>query len=138
MERKEFLKATMALCGLSFVPAAMLQSCSKGSNTAAPANVNFTLDLTAPANSGLNTVGGSVISNGVIVIRSSSSAFTALSSVCTHEGCIVAYQQSGSKLHCPCHNGVFDINGNVVSGPPPSALQKYSVTQSGNTLTVKS
>lgn len=138
MERKEFLKSAFALCGLALIPAGVFESCSK-KNTAGPTNVNFTLDLTNAANSALNTVGGALIANGVIVIRNSSSVFHAFSATCTHEGCTVGYNSSSAKITCPCHGGVFDpTTGHVVSGPPPSALTQYTVTQSGNVLTVKS
>src|ERR1022692_4560528 len=82
MERKDFIKKTFALCGLSLIPAALIESCSKQS-FAGPSNVNFTLDLTSASNAPLNTVGGSLVVNGVIVIRASSSVYDALSATCT-------------------------------------------------------
>jgi cytochrome b6-f complex iron-sulfur subunit len=113
----------------------------KKSSTTATA-VNFTLDLSNSANSSLNNVGGSVYNNDVIVARISSalssSSFVALSKICTHNGCTVSYFGSSSHFVCSCHNGIFDTSGNVVSGPPPSALSKYNVTLSGNILTVAS
>ncbi len=138
MERKEFLKMTAAICGLGLIPVGLVQSCNKQSNSG-PTNVNFTLDLTASANSALNTVGGSLIANGVIVIRSSATVFQALSAACTHEGCSVGYNPTAVKVVCPCHGGVFNpANGAVISGPPPSALTTYTTSLSGNILTVKS
>jgi len=131
MDRKKFIVSACALCATGSV-LSVLDSCTK-----TPV-VNFTLDLSQPANAALNTVGGSVTNgaNGVIVIRTSS-GFNALSTVCTHQGCTVSYYQSNARLVCPCHNGVYDINGSVVSGPPPSALTKYTVTQVGTVLTIK-
>ncbi len=137
MERKDFLKATFAACGLSLLPAAVLESCTKAS-TAAPSNVNFTLDLTASANAALNNIGGSLVSNSILIIRSGASTFTALSAICTHEGCSVNYNSSAKDVVCPCHGGVYNITGAVVSGPPPSALATYTVTQNGNIITIKS
>ena len=128
MDRKKFLATTCALCATGAV-ISMLDSCAKSTP------VNFTVDLSAPANADLGTVGGSVTSNGVIIVRTSS-GYNALSPTCTHQGCTVNYNQASTKFICPCHNGVFDINGNVVSGPPPSALAKFTVTQSGNVLTI--
>jgi cytochrome b6-f complex iron-sulfur subunit len=49
----------------------------------------------------------------------------ALSTVCPHLGCRVRWEQK--RFFCPCHNGVFDREGNVVSGPPPRALDRYEV-----------
>lgn len=138
MERKEFLKKSFALCGLSLIPAAVLESCSTAANTG-PTNVNFTLDLTSAANSALTAVGGYLYSNSVLVIHLSASTYVALSSACTHQGCTVSYSAAYGKIICPCHGGSFNpTTGAVMGGPPPSALTKYTVTKSGNILTIKS
>lgn len=138
MERKDFLKKTMALCGLALIPAAGIESCSKQSFSG-PSNVNFTLDLTSASNATLNTVGGYIVINGVIVIRYSITVFDALSATCTHQGCALGYDGSSLKILCPCHGGMYDPStGNVLSGPPPAALTRYNVTKNGNVLTIKS
>jgi cytochrome b6-f complex iron-sulfur subunit len=134
MDRRIFLKNACAICGLALVPG-LIDSCTKQSYGGP--NANFTLDLSSPSNAALNSVGGNVTQDGVIVIRTMT-GFAALSVTCTHQGCTVAYNPGRDELICPCHGGTYDINGNVVSGPPPSALRKYTVTQSGNILTVKS
>jgi cytochrome b6-f complex iron-sulfur subunit len=51
----------------------------------------------------------------------------ALSLVCTHLGCIVQWQSAQHQFHCPCHDGLFDEFGDVVSGPPPLPLERLSV-----------
>ena len=135
MERRKFIKSACAMCGLAVTPG-ILNSCSKPS-TAAPA-ANFTVDLTNSKYAALKSPGGSININNIIIIRTGSSSYNALSAVCTHQGCTVSYEASYNELICPCHGGTYDINGNVVSGPPPSALYKYTVTQSGNILTIKS
>ena len=139
MDRRNFLKSSCAFCGIAIAGAAFIESCKKN-NTPVP--VNFTLDLTNSANSALNTIGGYVYSNNVIVARISSAltsaSFVAFSEACTHSGCTVTYSGSSSRFVCPCHGGTFDTSGNVVSGPPPSALTKYNTTLSGNILTVAS
>ena len=134
MDRKQFLKSSLLLGGLGIAGSALLiESCKKSSNTAA---VNFTLDLSQSANSALNSVGGSVASNNVVVICTAANTWVALSQLCTHQGCSLSYSKSAKQLICPCHGGTFDTNGNVVSGPPPSALTKYTVTKSGTVLTI--
>lgn len=50
-----------------------------------------------------------------------------MSNVCTHLGCHVRWIADKNKFFCPCHNGVFDKYGNVVSGPPPRPLDRYEV-----------
>jgi Rieske Fe-S protein len=39
----------------------------------------------------------------------------------------VRWEGDKSRFFCPCHNGVFDREGQVVSGPPPRALDRYDV-----------
>src|ERR1035437_3106385 len=140
MDRRDFIKSSCAICGVAIAGTALVESCKKPAPT--PIVVNFTLDLTNSANSALNTIGGYVYSNNVIVARISSAltsaSFVAFSEACTHSGCTVTYSGSSSRFVCPCHGGTFDTSGNVVSGPPPSALTKYNTTLSGNILTVAS
>lgn len=140
MDRRNFLKSSCALCGIAIAGTVLIESCKKPVPT--PAVVNFTLDLTNSANSALKNVGGYVYSNNVIVARVSSTlssaSFVALAEACTHAGCTVSYSGNSSHFVCPCHGGNFDTSGNVVSGPPPSALTKYKTTLNGNVLTVNS
>ena len=61
----------------------------------------------------------------VIVLQAPDQQLFAFSAKCTHEGCTVTYQPGQSVIWCPCHDGRFDMNGRVVSGPPPQPLMKY-------------
>ena len=61
----------------------------------------------------------------VIVLQAPDQQLFAFSAKCTHEGCTVTYQPAQSVIWCPCHDGRFDMNGRVVSGPPPQPLMKY-------------
>ncbi len=138
MNRKEFLKSSLLLGGLGLAGSAILiESCSKSSNSTTAAQgptVNFTLDLSQAANAALKTVGGSLASNSVVVICTAANTYTALAQACTHQGCPLSY--SNNQMVCPCHGGTFDMNGNVVAGPPPAPIKKYTVSKSGNILTV--
>ena len=49
--------------------------------------------------------------------------FIALSNICPHLGCQVHWEPHNDRFFCPCHNGVFDPQGNPVSGPPKLAGQ---------------
>jgi len=53
---------------------------------------------------------------------------------CTHLGCPYHWDTGLQRFACPCHNGVFDINGNVVSGPPPRPLDYYDAKVEGGVL----
>lgn len=59
------------------------------------------------------------------VITDDGQHFVALSNVCTHLGCRVHWNSDKQEFICPCHNGVFDKQGNVVAGPPPRPLNRF-------------
>jgi cytochrome b6-f complex iron-sulfur subunit len=54
--------------------------------------------------------------------------FHAISSVCTHLGCIVAQSESG--FECPCHGSRFAGDGTVTGGPAPTGLAWLEVSLS--------
>ncbi len=64
----------------------------------------------------------------VILIRDEQGTFTALAATCTHLECIVSYKKDQKQIVCACHNGVYDLKGRNVSGPPPKPLKEFIVT----------
>ena len=62
----------------------------------------------------------------VIVLLTAAQEIVALDAKCTHEGCTVQYLSAESAIWCACHNARFDLDGRVVSGPPPKPLPKYT------------
>jgi ubiquinol-cytochrome c reductase iron-sulfur subunit len=48
--------------------------------------------------------------------------FTVAIGLCTHLGCIPAYEKVQHKFKCACHGGEFDASGHQIFGPPPSPL----------------
>jgi menaquinol-cytochrome c reductase iron-sulfur subunit len=69
----------------------------------------------------------------VYVLSTDGRSYIAMSNICTHLGCHIRWITEQNKFVCPCHNGVFDISGNVVSGPPPRPLTRYDVkVENGN------
>ena len=72
----------------------------------------------------------------VIIINTRDKGFFAFSKVCTHLGCLVKYDKERQLFICPCHAGIFDLEGNVVSGPPPRPLQKFAVRVDGDNIVI--
>jgi Rieske Fe-S protein len=66
-----------------------------------------------------------------ILVRTSSGDFRAFTAVCTHLECTVQFQSDTSQLWCACHNGMYDLSGNVVAGPPPRSLEAFKVNLRG-------
>lgn len=107
------------------------------------ATKTITIDITKIHQS-LQNIGGGIALNsnetfddrGIIVLRTSTSGVRALSRVCTHLGQSVIINSSANNLLCPSHNSIFDLNGNVISGPASGSLTKYNATLSGSIITI--
>jgi cytochrome b6-f complex iron-sulfur subunit len=70
----------------------------------------------------------SVNDKPVIVVNTKAGGIKAFSAICTHLGCIVAWNARKTSIECPCHDGFFNpVTGAVVSGPPPRPLAQYQV-----------
>jgi len=60
---------------------------------------------------------------GPVMVEKAGTEVRAFSAICTHLGCIVQWQKDRKEFVCPCHGGVYDINGKVTYGPPPRPLE---------------
>ena len=146
MKRDDFLTTLgISAATVFFVP--FLVSCSKNNSVVAPGSggtvggaVDFTLDLTATANSVLNSNGGSILKTGVLVARTSSGAYVAVASACTHQGAQVQFDGATNHFNCsntdPGHGSVYSSSGSVLNGPAPAALKSYNTQLTGNSLRV--
>lgn len=64
----------------------------------------------------------------------------ALSTVCTHLGCIPNWMPADQKFKCPCHGSGFRMSGMNFEGPAPRPLERYRITlaEDGQVLVDKS
>lgn len=146
MERREFVSNIGMTLALACVGG--LAACSKSgdgygsSPDPAPGGPNAKLSLNLSTD--LPNPGDFKIANGVILIRTgtgkTAADFAALSSTCTHQGCTVATFNNTTRLiecNAPCgHGSRFSTSGAVNTGPATAPLTAYTITVSGNTLTV--
>lgn len=141
MERKDFIKKFAVGGSVLLAAPTLFNACSDGTDDVMDDVDNkdegTKIDLTSDAYKDLQTVGGYAYKGDIIIIRTSDTQYVALSSVCTHQGCTVAYDAADSAVACPCHGSKFTTTGAVTQGPATTNLEKHTVTVSGNTLTIK-
>jgi Rieske Fe-S protein len=75
-------------------------------------------------------------SRPALLIRVNETEWRAFSAICTHLNCTVQFQESTRQIWCACHNGYYDLNGKVVSGPPPRPLEEYAVHIRGEDIVI--
>jgi cytochrome b6-f complex iron-sulfur subunit len=110
------------------------------------------LGFLVPAKSGRAAAGGKVLvattadipaGGGKVVAMGSTPAIVvnteqglrAYSAICTHLGCVVAWNDLIGAIQCPCHDGRFNpASGAVISGPPPAPLPPLNVSVEGDQI----
>jgi Rieske Fe-S protein len=97
---------------------------------------DYPIGVPKPFNFNRSQVNGwekTVNSYGVFVIRKDENQVMVLSNICTHLACRVSWHPDIEHYVSPCHNGHFDVVGNVVSGPPPRPLDEFTTKiENGN------
>lgn len=71
-----------------------------------------------------------------LLLMTAEGEYRALSAVCTHLSCTVQYRSDLHQIWCACHNGLYDLNGRNVSGPPPRPLEAFQVHVRGDEIVV--
>jgi cytochrome b6-f complex iron-sulfur subunit len=70
------------------------------------------------------------LDNRRICVVREGNKLAAISTTCTHLGCIVGLSDTG--FACPCHGSRFDTDGTVTGGPAPRPLPWFKVTLAPN------
>ena len=148
MERKDFIEK-VGLSAASILIFGCMQGCSKSdspaptqptgstnNNTTKP--VDFTIIITVNPYTSLNTAGGFYVdkTNNIIIARTLTDEFIAVSSLCTHQQVTIDFEPSKNKFSCSAHGSVFSTTGAVLNGPAASALKQYNTKLTGNSLRV--
>jgi cytochrome b6-f complex iron-sulfur subunit len=71
-----------------------------------------------------------------LLLMTGEGEYRALSAVCTHLSCTVQYRNDLHQVWCACHNGMYDLNGRNISGPPPRPLEAYQVHVRGDEIVI--
>jgi cytochrome b6-f complex iron-sulfur subunit len=71
-----------------------------------------------------------------LLLLTSDGEYRAMSATCTHLSCTVQYRKDVHEVWCACHNGMYDLNGRNVSGPPPRPLEAFQVHVRGDEVVV--
>lgn len=113
-----------------------------GSPVFIPQVVNSKVELPFANIPELASVGGSWVgqpqglADTLVVVRTSQTAASALSAVCTHQGCLVSYAAANNNLACPCHGSNYDLTGKVTQGPATTPVKQYAASVGASSVTV--
>ncbi len=80
---------------------------------------------------------GTVVAMGSkpAIVVNTDQGVRAYSAICTHLGCVVAWNDMVGAIQCPCHDGRFNpTSGAVMSGPPPAPLTPIQVSVEGDEI----
>ncbi len=66
-------------------------------------------------------------SSKVLVIHLADGQLSAVSAICTHMGCTVAYKPQAGRIVCPCHGSEYAVDGSNLKGPAKKPLAQYAV-----------
>jgi cytochrome b6-f complex iron-sulfur subunit len=114
LDRREVLAAATALVGLT-LPA--LRCSGDPEPPLSPGQVAVPL---ADLREGERRI--VVVGENPVEVQRTGDAVTARLLRCTHMGCVVRWRPEAEVYVCPCHDGRFDAEGRVLSGPPPRPL----------------
>ena len=91
------------------------------------------------AGSTLANVGGAALVESTaglfLISRTSTTGFTAIDAVCTHEGCTINGAE-GDVYVCPCHGSRYNRGGQVLAGPARASLRQYATTFANDVVTI--
>jgi len=72
-----------------------------------------------------------------LLVQTATGEYRAMSATCTHLACTVQYRPDLREIWCACHNGMYDLNGRNISGPPPRPLEVFEVQVRGDDIFVR-
>ena len=152
MKRREFVNwVGLGLLASSLpVAIAACQSSEQSADTSASEPLNK-IDTT-PREDGFSAIGTvaqldeqgflsdkAFFAGSVVIVRdpTESSKVLAVNSLCTHQGCQVAWKQDSGQFVCPCHQSTYQPDGSKVSGPATKDLATFEAKIDGDLVLIK-
>lgn len=77
-----------------------------------------------------------LVMGSVWVIRREDNSLNVFSTNCPHLGCGINWGEDVKQFLCPCHEGIFDIDGKTISGPSPRDMYSYETKIENDTVLV--
>lgn len=144
LSRRDILRATAAGCATAALPACGFDI-DPAMEVAATADGNGVISLSLADAPRIASVGNAVIlsqktaspgialpQGGILVVRRTETEFTAVTALCTHQGCPLGYSAEEDLIACPCHGSRFLATardgkciGDVVRGPAVQAQRPF-------------
>ncbi len=127
LTRRQMLK-TVAGAGMVALLPMLVETAQADTPPTAPAqwtDVGKADQFTTDVPQRVTLAGGGVL----FVTRNSADTLTALSAKCTHQGCEIGWDKSGSQFLCPCHGATFTTSGQTVNGPARRPLVSVPAMQ---------
>jgi len=129
-DRRELLAALGAAAALAAAGAGGCAAEADPKENLLPGQVALPLASLAPGKRTVVIVEG----NPVELLRTGN-VVAARSLRCTHTGCVVRWREDLREYRCPCHEGRYSEQGEVLSGPPPKPLRSVPVSiRNGRTV----
>jgi thiosulfate dehydrogenase [quinone] large subunit len=107
-----------------------------GASSAAPSNAVVLAATSAVAVGKAKQVKDPSDGSPAWVLQLTAGQFSAVSAVCPHQGCTVAFVSPSDGFACPCHGSRFDATGKLLNGPATRALTTIPVSVEGSNIVV--
>ncbi|HEX8522697.1 MAG TPA: Rieske 2Fe-2S domain-containing protein [Tepidisphaeraceae bacterium] len=65
----------------------------------------------------------------IVNLQPSENKLVAISTICTHLGCIPNWLSSDNKFKCPCHGSGYYMTGVNFEGPTPRPLERFAISK---------
>jgi len=129
-------RRALAVLGSSVAGMVLLDACGPGTPATAaptgwvPADVDpatLVVDQPVPVRFA-GEVGGSAVAGTAWLVKRGSGDLTSFDPRCTHAQCAYDWTDQ-DRFACLCHEAFFDLEGTVLSGPPPRPLDRFGVRE---------